>query len=127
MAAGPAVKVEGAREVRSTLRKLGKGTRDMSAVHRRVAALVLGPARERTRRQSGDLGGSYRVKVSAAKAAISSSLVYAPVQEFGWPRHGITPSLALTGTVESMRGTIGDAYQREVADLVDRLNRGTAP
>lgn len=116
------VQVEGAREVRSTLRKLGKGTRDMTQVHRQVAAMVLGPAAGRTRRKSGDLAGSYKVKATAAKAAISSGLVYASVQEFGWPRRGITPSLALSGTVESMRGAIGEAYSRHVADLVERLN-----
>lgn len=122
--AKPAVQVEGAREVRATLRKLGKGTSDMSAVHRKVAALVVGPAQGRTRRKSGDLAGSYKIRASAAKAAITSSLVYAAVQEFGWPRRGITPSLALTGALEDQAGPITDAYQRHVADLVDRLNAG---
>lgn len=124
MADGATVKVEGAREVRKTLRALGKGTRDMSAVHRQVASLVIGPAQARTRRKTGDLAGSYRVKVSAAKAAISSKVIYAPVQEFGWPRRGIAPSLALTGALEEMRGTIADAYTKAVADLVSRLNAG---
>ena len=118
----PAVQVEGAREVRKALKTLGAGTRDMSRVHRRVAALVIGPAQAATRHRTGALAGSYKVKVSASKAAISSSLVYAPVQEFGWPARAITPSLALTGTVEGMAGTIADVYAREVADLVDRLN-----
>ena len=123
---GPAVKVEGAREVRATLRKLGAGTRDMTAVHRKVAALVIGPAQAATRRRSGDLAGSYRVKATAAKAAISSSVVYAPVQEFGWPRHNITPSHALEGAVESQRGAIVEAYQANVQELVTRLNRTAA-
>jgi len=118
------VKVEGAREVRATLRKLGKGTRDMTQVHRQVAGMVIGPAAGRTRHLTGALAGSYRVKASAAKAQVSSALVYAPVQEFGWPRHGITPSKALVGTVEAMRGPIADAYQRYVTDLVSRLNQG---
>lgn len=121
-----AVQVEGAREVRATLRKLGQGTRDMSGVHRKVAALVIGPAQARTRHQSGDLEGSYRVRASAAKAAISSNLVYAPVQEFGWPRRGITPSLALSGALESERGAVADAYQAYVTELVDRLNANGA-
>ena len=51
-----------------------------------------------------------------------SGLVYAPVQEFGWPARGITPSLALTGTLEAMAGTIAEVYNRDVTDLVDRLN-----
>lgn len=118
----PAVQVEGAREVRATLRKLGQGTKDMSQVHRKVAALVIGPAQGRTRHQSGKLAGSYRVKASAAKAAISSTVVYAPVQEFGWPRRNITPSLALTGALEAERTAIVDAYQAYVTELVDRLN-----
>lgn len=122
----PAVQVEGAREVRKTLRALGAGTRDMSRVHRKVAALVLGPAQAATRRRTGALAASYKVRVSAAKAAIASALVYAPVQEFGWPARNITPSLALTSTVDLMRGSIADLYAREVDDLVDRLNQGGA-
>jgi hypothetical protein len=89
-----------------------------------VAAVVVGPAQGRTRRQSGDLAGSYKVRASAAKAAIASTLVYAPVQEFGWPRRNIAPSLALTGTLEAMAGTITEVYRRDIDDLVDRLNQG---
>lgn len=126
MAKGAMIQVEGAREVRATLRKLGQGTRDMSAVHRQVAAMVIGPAQGATRRRSGRLAGSYRVRASAAKASIASTLVYAPIQEFGWPRHGITPSHALEGTVEAMRGPIAEAYAKHVGDLVDRLNAGGA-
>lgn len=124
MGDGVAVQVEGAREVRKSLRALGAGTRDMSRVHRKVAAMVIGPAQGVTRRRSGDLAASYRVKVSAAKAQVSSALVYAPVQEYGWPRRNITPSRALTGTVESMAGSIGAVYAQEVEDLVARLNAG---
>jgi hypothetical protein len=117
------VQVEGAREVRSTLRKLGAGTRDMTGVHRKVAALVLPVAASRSRHLTGALAGSYRVKASAAKAQVGSALVYAPVQEFGWPRRAITPSHALEGAVEELRPTIAAAYQAHVTDLVDRLNR----
>lgn len=123
MAKGAMVQVEGAREVRATLRKLGQGTRDMTQVHRQVAAMVIGPAQGRTRRRSGALAGSYKVKASAAKAQVGSALVYAPVQEFGWPRRGITASNALVGAVEALRPTIVDAYTRHVDDLVTRLNR----
>lgn len=126
MATGPAVQVEGAKEVRRTLKALGAGTRDMSRIHRKVAAMVLGPAASATRRRSGALAGSYRVRASAAKASVYSNLVYAPVQEFGWPRHSITPSHALTGALESMAGTIADQYRREIDDLVGRLNAGAA-
>jgi hypothetical protein len=123
---GPAVQVLGAREVRRDLRKLGEGTRDMTATHRKVAALVLGPAQARTRRRSGALAGSYRVRASAAKASIVSKLVYAPVQEFGWPRRGITPSLALSGALEEARPAIVEEYQRAVAELVARVQAGDA-
>jgi len=118
----PAVQVEGAREVRRTLKKLGAGTRDMTATHRKVAGMVIGPAQGRMRRRSGDLAGSLKVRASAAKASIVSGLVYAPVQEYGWPARGITPSLALTGTLESLAGSIREVYTRDVTDLVDRLN-----
>ena len=124
---GPVVKVEGAREVRKSLRALGQGTRDMTEVHRKVAGMVIGPAAARSRHLTGALAGSYRVKASAAKAQVSSRLVYAPVQEFGWPRHGITPSHALESTVEDLAPTIRDAYGRHVADLVDRINANGAP
>lgn len=120
MAKPAQVQVEGAREVRKALTKVGAGTRDMTQVHRRVAARVVPAAQDRTRLLTGGLAGSYRVRASAAKAAIASNLVYAPVQEFGWPARGITPSLALTGAVEAARQDIADTYQRYVADVIAR-------
>jgi phage gpG-like protein len=123
VAKAAAVQVEGAREVRRTLKKLGAGTRNMTDIHRKVAAMVVGPAQARTRRgATGKLAGSYKVRASAAKASVASNLVYAPVQEFGWPRHGITPSHALVGALEENRAAIADAYSKYVADLVERLN-----
>lgn len=115
------VQVEGAREVRKALKAVGAGTRDMTAVHRAIAQGLVPAAAARSRHLSGDLAGSYRVRASAAKAAIGSPLIYAPVQEFGWPAHGITPSKALIGAVEDARSEIVDTYTRQVGDLIDRV------
>lgn len=125
MAKGPAVKVEGAREVRKALKAVDGGTRNMTNVHRAVAQSVVPAAVGRTRRgRTGALASSYKVRASAAKAAITSALVYAPIQEFGWPRRGIRESLALSGAVESERGAIVDQYTRAVADVVERAQEG---
>lgn len=122
--AKPAVQVEGAREVRKALKDLGQGTRDMTAIHRAIASGIVPQAAGRTRRLSGDLAGSWRVRASASKAAIGSALIYAPVQEFGWPSRGITPSLALTGAVEDNRDAIASQYERAVSDLITRVSGG---
>ena len=126
MASGPAVKVEGAREVRKALKAVDGGTRNMTTVHRAIAQSILPAAQGRTRRRSGALASSYKVRASAAKAAISSALVYAPIQEFGWPRRNIRESLALSGAVEDARSAIVDQYTRAVADVVERAQAGKA-
>lgn len=119
------IQVEGAREVRKALKAVGAGTRNMTAVHRAIAQGLVPAIVARTRKgRTGDLAGSYRVRASAAKAAIGSALVYAPVQEFGWPRHNITPSNALVGTVEDSRSSILADYTAAVADVIAKAEAG---
>jgi hypothetical protein len=115
------IQVRGATEVRKALRQVGAGTRNMTAVHRAIAQGLLPQVAMRARHgQTGKLAGSFRVRASAAKASIGSGLVYAPVQEYGWPRRHITPSLALTDTVQAAGSEILAQYTRAVADVIAR-------
>ncbi len=41
-------------------------------------------------RRSGRLAGSFTAAVAAGRASFGSPLVYAGVQDGGWPAHGIT-------------------------------------
>jgi len=76
-----------------------------------VARLAAGRARRRT----GALAASFGPRVTDAGVEITSPVRYAGVQEFGWARHNITPSLALTSSLDDA----APAVERIYSDAVD--------
>jgi len=119
------IRVEGSREVRRALKGLGADVHDMTDLHRSIAQSVLPLVQSRVRHgKTGKLAGSFRVRASTAKAAIGSGLVYAPVQEFGWPRHGIAPSRAVVNAVVGAQASIAAQYQTGVGKLVAKAQAG---
>jgi len=109
------VQVTGADTFARTLRAFGD-----ELVHLDVAAAAAGDqvaalAAARARRRTGALAASFGALVTDAGVQIGSPLRYAGVQEFGWARHGITPSLALTSALADS----APAVQRIYTDAVD--------
>jgi hypothetical protein len=77
-----------------------------AAAGARVAELAAG----RARRKTGALAASFGPLVTDAGVEIGSPLVYAPPQEFGWRRRGITPSLALTSALDDSAPAVEGIY-----------------
>jgi hypothetical protein len=65
-----AVKVQGARELRTALRKLGDDLGDFADIHARVAGLVAADARPRIRSRTGRLAGSGRTGAAKTSATV---------------------------------------------------------
>ena len=87
----PVVRVEGADRLRATMRAAGLKLRDLSAVNRRTAAKVVAASAPAAPRRTGALAASVRPQGTQRIAAARSTLIYAPVIHFGWPRHNISP------------------------------------
>lgn len=124
----PAVQVEGVREVNRALRKVGAGTKEMSGLHRTiargVAPEVSAEFMAQTTAPTGRLAGSLRPRATARKASIVSTLVYAPIIEYGWPARGYTGTSAAAEVLERRKAGIVADYSREVSGIIDRAMEG---
>jgi hypothetical protein len=113
--------VQGADTFARTLREFGDQITELTAAHTAAGELIVQATRARSRRRSGALAGSFTARVSADGVTVGSALIYAPPQEFGWRRRGITPSRALTGALEESGTRIGDIYHDEVAQAASHI------
>lgn len=68
MSGGAQVQVEGARQLRASLKRLGDDLSDFKDVHARVGGLVVAEARTRVRARSGALAASGRPGASKTQA-----------------------------------------------------------
>jgi hypothetical protein len=121
---GSIYQVDGARELRRTLKAAGDNLADLKAVNKRVGDLVVGAARPRVPVRSGRLVGSLRPAAAAAKVTIragSAGLRYAGPIHWGWPAHHIAAnpflSDAATTTEDTWVGYYFDELQRLVGDV----------
>jgi len=92
MPAAPIVRVEGAKELRATMKKAGTDLADLKATHAKIAGLIAGGAGPRAPVRSGRLAGSVRGSGAATVATVragGASVPYANAIHWGWKAHGI--------------------------------------
>lgn len=115
------VQVLGADTFARTLREFGDRLQHLDAAARSAGGEVARLAGGRARRKTGALAASFRVTVTDAGAEISSPLRYAPVQEYGWARHHITPSRALTSALADAAPAVETVYTAAVTAALGKV------
>lgn len=118
----PVVRVEGAARLRATMRAAGLKLRDLSAVNRRTAAKVVAAAAPSAPRRSGVLAASIRPQGTQRVAAARSTLVYAPVIHFGWPRHNVTAQPWLYDTAVATEPEWSGYYEAEIDKILNTIH-----
>ena len=110
--------VDGAKELRKTLKQAGDDLKDLKEVNRRVGALIATAARTTAPVRTGALSASIRPAAAAAKVRIragSAKVPYAKPIHWGWPARHIraNPFLsdAATRTEETWVGYYFDELQ----------------
>jgi hypothetical protein len=98
-----------------TMAEFGNDIQALTEAHTAAGAEVARLAASRARRQTGRLAASFGPRVTDAGVEIASPVRYAGVQEFGWAAHHITPSLALTSSLDDA----GPTVERIYGDAVD--------
>lgn len=111
------VTVEGADQLRRTGRAAAVELERLGDVHRQIAALIAG--RVNAPRRTGRLQSSITPSSSQLEAVVGTSLVYGPVQEYGWPHHHIRARRYLAA---AFAASTADA-ERIVAEHVDQAVR----
>jgi hypothetical protein len=121
--AGTQVRVEGAAELAASLHRAANELDHLDAAHSRVGGFVAAQAGRAAPRRTGRLASSVRVLGSTGKdVTVGSSLVYAGVIHYGWPRRGIAANPFLVVPAERTMPTWSDFYYQAVVGIVGRIH-----
>lgn len=122
--AQPVVQVEGARELRASMKAAGEDLGDLKDAHSQVAGFVAGAASAAAPHRSGALAGTVRGNRAATSAVVKAggaAVPYAGVIHWGWPGRNIPAHPFLTDTATSTEPTWTDMYFQAVQRIVDRI------
>jgi hypothetical protein len=122
---GPAVTVEGIRQLARTLREFGVGLDDLKDANASASATVAREGAARAPRRSGDLADSVRGSRQANRAVVAvgsaKKVPYAGPIHWGWPKRGIIRNpFVLDAAGATQDDWLGD-YEREIQRLAERV------
>jgi hypothetical protein len=118
------IRVEGARELRSALKKAGDDASDLKDVHREVGDIVVGEAKAIGPKRSGRLTGSGRATKNKTSATVKfggGGIPYAGVIHFGWAGHNIEPNPFVYDALDHRRAEVLERYEAGVKKITDQI------
>ena len=121
----PVVQVQGAAQLRASLRRAGSDLGDLRALHATAAAIAAQASAALTPARSGALRASVRssgTKTAGILRAGRASVPYAGPIHWGWPRRGIRPSLFLSQGAQDSEGAWLPVYRQGVDHIVERIH-----
>tara|TARA_R100001129_G_scaffold152389_1_gene114821 strand:+ start:175 stop:558 length:384 start_codon:yes stop_codon:yes gene_type:complete len=107
------IKVQGARELRRELRKMGDDMENLKALNLDVATIVSNRAKDIVPRRTGALADTIRpsgTKTAGRVRAGFRRVPYAGPVHFGWPARRIQPQPFLYDALDQRRGEVLDRY-----------------
>jgi hypothetical protein len=127
---GPSVEVEGARQLRASLKRAGVGLDDLKAAHAEVAKMVADRATRDAPVRTGRLAASVRPSGTQREALVRAgraSVPYAGVIHWGWPSRGIPARPFIADAAEELRDSWEATYLRHVNDILDTIEGTPGP
>jgi phage gpG-like protein len=118
---GAQVKVIGAERLAATMRGAGRDIENMDAAGAKVQAQLTRDARGRAPKRTGRLARSVIGRNKGGDVEVGSSLVYAGVIHYGWPRHHIGAQPFLTDALAADAPRIVDIYRADVQRSLDQV------
>lgn len=121
MPGGPIVRVQGARQLRATLRKAGDDLTEMQRIHATVSRFVAARAAGYAPRVTGALAGSVRgsqAKTRAIVRAGGARVPYAGVIHWGWPRRNIAATYFASRAATDTEPTWLRYYMQRVDQII---------
>lgn len=119
------VKVEGAKELRATMKRAGEDLGDLKDAHAEVAAYVAAAARGAAPILTGRLAATIRGNRAASSAVVKAggaSVPYAGVIHWGWAGHNISANPFLTETAAETEPHWTATYLSAVQRIVDKIH-----
>ncbi|MBM7770898.1 HK97 gp10 family phage protein [Actinokineospora baliensis] len=120
------VGVQGHKQLIAAFRRLRDSTitKELKAVHKDTAAVVVPAARSDAPRRSGALSASVapstNQKAAIVRAGRGRSALYAAVIHFGWPKRGIRPRRFLFTAAAEKSTEYRDLFRARMTALIDR-------
>lgn len=118
------IRVEGARELRATLKRAGDDLQDLKDAHRDAAQIVTAASRVKAPKRTGRLAASVRGSGAAATATIRagrSSVPYAGPIHWGWPARNIKAQPFITEAAQATEPIWTREYEAAVNKVLHRI------
>lgn len=118
------IQVEGAKQLRATLKRAGADLSDLKAANADAAKVVEQAAGPAAPHVSGRLAGSGRSSGTATAGIVrfgGSSVRYANPIHWGWPARNIEPHPFVSDTLESKEPEVLDVYGAAVDDILAKV------
>lgn len=124
MAKRPLVEIDGARELRRTLRAAGDDMEDLKAAHLAAANIAASAARARAPRLTGALAGDIRAsgtKTAGIVRAGRKRIPYAGAVHWGWPARGMKARPYITEGAQQTEPVWVPLYQKEIDKALSKV------
>lgn len=118
------ISVEGLNLLLRNLRRVNSEyPKQAKEIHKEIAEPVSERAKTKARKKSGRMAASIRPYATQRKAEVGAGarVVYAGVQHYGWPAHGISPNPFLTESINEMQPQILVTYDRLMDQWIERI------
>lgn len=132
-AAGQAYKVEGARELRASLRRAGDDLADLKTANREAADIVAPAAQRRSPHRSSKLAGTVRPGATKTAAVIragnnrASGVPYANPIHWGWFKRNIKPNPFLSLAAQETEQQWRKPYEKHLEDALAKIKGAERP
>lgn len=124
MSRGPLVEVEGAAQLRRTLRRAGHDLTDLKASHAKAGQIAAAGGQARAPRITGRLASTVRASGTNTGAIIRAGFAgvpYAGPIHWGWPGHNISPNPFLTEGAQATEPEWVAVYQAAVDAALNQV------
>lgn len=118
------IRVEGAANLRRTMRKAGDDLGDLQEAHAAAAAIAGARARETAPQRTGRLASSVRwsgAKATATVRAGGASVPYAMPIHWGWPARGIPAQPFISEAARATESAWTAVYEAAVEAILHRV------
>lgn len=126
-AGNPTIQVKGARELARGLKQAGADLKDLRAVNKQAAGVVVPEAKRRVPARTGRLANSIRAGATQKAGVVragSKRIPYAGPINYGWPKRNIKPTHFMNDAAEATRPQWVQVYADAVQKIIDRIATG---
>lgn len=116
--------VQGARQLRRTLKAAGQDLGDLKAAHAAAGAVVLPRAKGKAPRRSGALAGNIRASAAASSLTLRAGgarVPYAGPIHWGWAKRNIRPQPWIYEEINNSQPFLVRVYEDAVGRIVNRI------